>query len=169
MAARRALVDVGLVVFVRCVKRCEKVTDFYDVHGLVGRIRVDQQWTVELSSIANGRSLDVFVSVIVYVFANAGCHLGSIFLGNIVHPFSQIAYRCACEATRVEVWMLEEIHQSDHSAVAPTHQAYTLRVEKAITLQHPLPGCHRIIVFPRSVVHRTLVWHTVSAGSSVLR
>ncbi len=64
--------------------------------------------------------------------------------------------------------MKENVKQGDHPAMAPAHNAHTGRVQKRVTLNHPVPRPQHIIVLFPAIVDHFLVSRTVTRAAPIV-
>lgn len=76
-----------------------------------------------------------------------------VILGIVSHPGDQVADGNARKGDTVIIGMVEDVHQGDHSSVAPTHDSHAAGIEEGVVLQHVIPGIINIFVFQSAIIY----------------
>ena len=132
---------------------------------------MDQEGGLELGGVEDRRTTAVFVDILPCVLPDVVLcgEEPPVFVVGVPHPGHQIADRNSREADRVGLGVLEEVHEGDEPAVAPTYEPDPPGVQETVTLQEGLPGGVNILHLKPSVVHLPVETRSVPCASPVLR
>ena len=163
--------DAILELLALGLQRADHVLHLQDAHVVVARVGMDQQGILQLLGMPDGRTTLIFLQV-------ASCGLSDvvgggkqlpIVVGRITHTHHDVAHGHARKAASILTRIGEQVHQRNHTAVAPPHDADAVRIHDAVVLDHVVAADKDIFVLQASVVDVIIGGCSITRAATILR